>query len=834
MPNVIPFFRDALGIDQSLISSLSPRPGDTLVFAARQVTLFGLLSAYNYVIAADELNVTLGAATSLIGVEGNPTPAVTVLAIAIQGPLHILCAGLAGRDGFAGEDGTSGFIDEQNPKTAVPGGDGGNGEAGSDGAPGGSIILQFGSASETPTGTAPGGSAGRGGKGGAAGPGKPRGKRGKDGRPGKRGRSGQVQIRQVEPLEVWNVLDADSAAGWAAYRAEVAGFFFRKFDPGSQLTALDETRAALLLNPADADAAAIQSRIVNRQTPSGLSRDLDIAPDFPDLAANLTAEIAVVQGAFASYVSVVSLETIAESIRENLSVMRTQLADRKLEAQGNVLLAQQDVEIAKAEKANIQAQIDDVQKQIDAVRERRFGFGGIISDVGSIAGVVAGLATGVGAIISIPAGLAALQRVADGQTLGLLLGELKNAAKDPKHKTAYEEDVAKAKNLGSGLEDLIKGVPSMVSFVKVVSDLEGALSLPGQSETAKLLKQQALLVRQKMVGALRETQARSRVAVAELRVNNLIAEIAEIEDKLNHWTGEIAALTAATDILIRSARDVVDMVMEDVFLAQRAREIYELDDISNLHFDFGFIHPDQDHGLGPAQRASASLTSLAGFAIQVLSFNKIFQRLNTAQIGFDVIHPQLSVTITDSEQLRAFANGAGLNFAIALADVPQKMFELKVNAMSLEMTGASSVESSNIFITHSGDWTISRRTDGSIATLSLRPRSEVFGFGTGTGKLTATIPAHPQSSAEPGPPFSFWGRGVATTIKLQIALPSTMNLSALSSIHITVDCIGYAPQGAGALPRTKTIKPAVRLTGPAPSIPRAAAARAHRSGNPHR
>jgi len=627
-----------------------------------------------------------------------------------------------------------------------------------------------------------------------------------------------VDIRQVAAEGVWQALDAASAQGWAAYRAEVAGYFFRKFDPGSQLTALNETGAALLLNPADADAATIQSRIMNRQIPSGLARDLDIAPDFPGLAANLTAEIGVVHDAFHSYVSVVSLESIADSIRENLSVIRIQLADRRQEAQADVVIARQDVDIAKAEKANIQAQIDQVQQEIDAARERTFSFGDLISDVASVAGVITGMATGVGAIISIPAGLAALQRLGEGRDLGLLLGELSNAAKDPRHKTSLEQDVVKAKGLGGGLEDLVKGTNSMISFVKVISDLEDGMSRSGQSDTGRLLKQQAVLVRQKMVASMREKQGQTRVAAAELRANNLAAEIANIDQRLSHWSGEVAALTAASDILIRAARQVVDLVMEDVFLAQRAREIYELDGTPDLRFDFGFLHPDQDHSLGPAQRASASLTSLAGFSIQVLSWIKIYQQLNAAQIGFDVIHPQLSLTITDAAQLSAFASGAGLRFSIPLADLPGGMFELKANALSLEMTGASSTQSANIWVTHSGEWSMNRRTDGSITTMSLRPRSEVFAVGAATGRLTASIPAHPQSNSETGPPFSFWGRGVVTTFQLQIATPSVMNLAQLSSIHITVDCIAFARHGAGTLPTVATIKPAVRLTAALPTV----------------
>jgi hypothetical protein len=91
-----------------------------------------------------------------------------------------------------------------------------------------------------------------------------------------------------------------------------------------------------------------------------------------------------------------------------------------------------------------------------------------------------------------------------------------------------------------------------------------------------------------------------------------------------------------------------------------------------------------------------------------------------------------------------------------------------------------------------------RRTDGSVTTVLLRPRREVFAITAGSGTLSSNIPAHPQSNSEPGPPFSFWGRGASTTFTLEVAQPSTLNLSQLSAIHVTVDCIAFAPQVAGA------------------------------------
>jgi hypothetical protein len=560
------------------------------------------------------------------------------------------------------------------------------------------------------------------------------------------------------------------------------------------LAALNEAGEALALNPADAEAAIVQSRIIQRQIPSGLPRDLDIAPDYPALSANLPAEIAIVQNAFQAFVSVTTLETIADALREQLRVLRMQLENRTEEAQADVVIANGDVAIAQAEKVNIQKQIDLLQKDIEAAQNQSFSLGGFLTTVGTIAVGIAGMASGPGAIISIAAGIASLNNIAGtSANVGILIGELGNAAKDPKNKTKLEQDVANVTGMGGDLKDLISGTKDVISFVKVISDLDAAISGQNQSQVGKLLREKAKLTRDQMVASMRERQAKARVAAAEMRVANLLSEMVHIDDRLAHWSTEITVLNAAANLLIRAARQVVDMVMDDVFLAQRAREIYQLEGTPNLRFDFGYLHPDLERSLSPALRAAATLASLSGMPLQILAWNQMFQQLNSAQIGFDVIHPQLSVTITDPAQLQAFAGGSALRVTIGLESVPNGMFELKANALSLQLNRAVTSQSANIWVTHSGEWAMNRRTDGSVTTMLLRPRREVFAIGAGSGVLRASIPANPQSNSEAGPPFSFWGRGAATTFTLELVQPSTLDLGQLTAIHVTVDCIAFAP-----------------------------------------
>jgi hypothetical protein len=67
--------------------------------------------------------------------------------------------------------------------------------------------------------------------------------------------------------------------------------------------------------------------------------------------------------------------------------------------------------------------------------------------------------------------------------------------------------------------------------------------------------------------------------------------------------------------------------------------------------------------------------------------------------------------------------------------------------------------------------------------------------------------------------FPFWGRGVASTFRLQVALPSSLDLTDLSAIHVRLDCLGFAPQGSGTQPGVRPIRPEVRLLAAPMAVP---------------
>jgi hypothetical protein len=801
------FFRDTLTLDSTLANRLLnagviPKGGDTLVLGAANCTLIDLASEFNYIILADTLATS--SFTIALTAHAGLASSVSIFANSILSRLDIKVAGVAGADGEAGAKGEDGDI-VGDPPVRLPGSPGDPGENGDDGGQGGTITIRYASASIPPTASASGGPGGKGGAGGAGGAGKPPGKRGANGRPGRSGPPGSVSIIQVPPGQVFQALEPDTLAGWADYRTEVGDYFFRLFDPASQLHALTEFNAAIQLNPANGRAATLRQRLIQQETPSGLSRDLDIAPDYKDISAGLLGETQLVLSEFLALAETATQEEIAASTKDQLSLVLRQLSDRKAEAQFDLVSANDAVQVADAERNMYSTQVTNLQEQISTLQNQKLSLGDLVTTLGAVVGAVGGLATGVGAIVSIPGALAAADNPESGFT------KVMKFLLDGK---SFWDD----KDVGGDLTDLMKGGgDAITNFTKVYQEL----SLSNNDATIKqLAMQQATLNMQLMVANLRRQQARDQVVAAQARVADYTVEVQVAQGLLDNWSETQTFLDGALGVLLNVARRLVDLVGEDVFVARRALEIYQLEDASNVRFDYGLLHPDVDHDLAlhPLKRAQLSLQSVSGLPADVVTWNNIFINLNEAQIsGFDVVHPIIEVIITDSAALAHLSQGGGLRFAVGIgptpvsATIPANIFELKVDNLNLNLVGASATGAALVWVQHSGHWVMVRRPSPALPNLpdiefALFPHVEAFNFEAGTTPLSAAIPRQ-QSNVEPGPPFSFWGRGVLADWTLfRDASSTALDLSALSAVRFTIGCIGLVPQGI-VLPPILRVQP---------------------------
>ena len=435
-------------------------------------------------------------------------------------------------------------------------------------------------------------------------------------------------------------------------------YLFRLFDAASQLHALDEFDAALLLDPANTTAETMRQRVVAQETPGGVSRDLDISPDYKDISAGLLGETQLVLSEFLALQETSTEDEIAAATKDQLQLSVGQLGDRLTEAQLDLVSADDGVQVANSDRSMYDAQWASLQQQIFDLQDQPLSLGDLATTLGGVAAGIAGLVTGVGAIVSIPGALA----VADNPPSGLsqVLGFL-----------ATGQQFWNNKSVGGDMTDLLKGgQDAITNFGKVYDELSGSTA---SAAITQLALQQATVAMQEMVAQLRQQQAADQVIAAQTRVSDLTTEVAAAQSLLGTWTETEAFIDAVLGQLLTVARALADMVPEDVFLARRALEIYQLTDASDVHFDYGYLHPDTDYNLAgqPLQRVLASLESLATLPADVITWNQVFAALNEAQTsGYDVVHPMIEVVIDDPVALDQLRSGDGLHFSVGIGPDP--------------------------------------------------------------------------------------------------------------------------------------------------------------------
>jgi hypothetical protein len=795
------FFRDSLTIDANLPARLAtagikPVPGDTLVLGAAKCLLSTLSPDFNYVILADSL---LSGSPIAITATSIPAPSVSVFANSIGLLLTLTVSGMPGAPGLPGNAGDDGGTVTVGGKPKVlPGEDGGPGQNGAAGGPGGTVIIRYATAAIPPSATVPGGPGGKGGAGGKGGKGNPPGKRGANGRNGPAGPAGTVSVQQVAAGKVFAGLQLNFGIGWSEYRTDVGEYLFRLFDPNSQLHALAEFNAALELNPANTRAATLRNRIIQQQTPGGIPRDLDMAPDYKDISAGLLGETQLVLSEYLALQGTATQQEIADATKDQLSLVVQQMNDRLNEARLDVTVAGDGVQVADAERQMYSDQAQLLQQQITALQNQRLSLGDLVTTLGAAVGAISGLATGVGAIVSIPGALAAADNPQSG--ISKVLGFL-----------ATGKSFWDTKDVGGDLTDLLKGgQDAFTNFSKIYDEVTHSSS---DATIKQLTLQVAMINMQYMVANLRRQQARDMLAAAQARVTDYAAEIQSATTLLNKWSATQAFLAQAVGVMLGVARNLTALVAEDVFMARRALEIYQLEDASSVRFDYGWLHPDQDNDLAlqPLQRGQLSLQSVTALPTQVITWNDIFVDLNESiTSGFDVVHPVIEVVIDDPAALAGLRQGSALRFSVGIGPdpsatvIPANIFELKVNNLGLTLTGASATGVARMWIQHTGHWFVKRRPTAAAPNppdveFSLFPHLEVFNIAAGTNNVSGQIPAQPQSGAEPGPPFSFWGRGALADWSLFTdASSGPLNLSGLTAVRLTIGCIGLVAQGTPA------------------------------------
>ena len=443
-----------------------------------------------------------------------------------------------------------------------------------------------------------------------------------------------------------------------------------------------------------------------------------MAPDYGELSVSLLGETQLVLSEFMSLQNTATQAEIAQGALDQLQLQLTQLQDRLTESKNDVTVANDGVQVASANVQMFQSQLAALLNQVHGLENQSFSVGSVLSTVGDVAsaiGNVVSIATAVGALAvkkpavgTQPANAAGSDANASGQGGGSIVSiTFALAASDPAT-GVLQVNVAGAQqppqpkySLGKDLSGVLTGASGAITnFTKVYNDITGSSN---DAAINQVLGQLTTLMLQDGTAALRAQQAQDTLAAAQQRVTDYTNEISAASSMVSAWSQDASFLNQAVSQMITVAQALVDKVADDIFIARRALEIYQLEDASSAHFDYGWLHPDQDASLkadgtvqGSVLRAQHYLQTISGLPTDVITWNDIYTTLNiTGTAGFDIVHPDIEVTINDPAALASLKSGGGILFSVGIGPDPVSavnadgIYELKVNGLRLELTGAS-------------------------------------------------------------------------------------------------------------------------------------------------
>jgi hypothetical protein len=809
------FFRDqiVLNNDFKTRTKLDTLPmGTTLLLAAREFIVDGVftLDGRDLVLLADRFDGSQGEGAIQVQAlaDGMSGPKVTVVCRELAG-INITSTGGIGLEGELGAPGSEGQPGRPAPlphKPGGPGGRGGKGGIGGRGQVGGSgghITLVYmedhvpggfkAATLQVPGGPGGlGGAGGPGGPGGEGGPGDPDGPTGPDGPQGDRGSMGPtgapgiVQTSQVAEAEYWQVL-LPLADQWAAYRLRMGEYFFRAANPSGPPAsdyldlALSEFNAVLQLDPQNVQAATYKNQLLNNQNVLGLARDIDIIPDFEYYEQVVTQYGPLVLNLFDSASDLLIGNLTLDQMRQTLTREIAHIDGLTMALKAERSAAELGLLAAKAERDMAINRFNANESRIRARREELEKKQVKWGDVLAFAGIT--ILTCVFTMGSGGVGMGLLASFMPD--ILMLTGDDKLPFSDADRKAVLEKARGLKEFAAFQKDPIGTSLPMALSFAKMIKDVDEA---EGDAELLKLLRESVELTHAKLTTQLRNEQAAFTLQAATIRLDQAQRDLDLARAQLAGLIDDEEYLNKVALTLIRSAQDYMDVLIKYAFFAARALEIYTLTDISDeIHYDYGYIHSDieqdyRDRLLPLAQFIGAYKTSWGRF-VGIINYRNSYDNYFVSGSKVD---DKVFVSITDPGVLAQFRETQSLLLPINLADLPPTRFEAKAIYVLLALTGASAnVPAISCLVEHAGRFS-SRKRDGSISGLVLRPRVTVVQTAktglTYTGVRIGTNPSE----------LSFWGRGVATAWHVSIE-PDEMarqqiDLSGLSAIEIE---IGY-------------------------------------------
>jgi hypothetical protein len=453
-------------------------------------------------------------------------------------------------------------------------------------------------------------------------------KSGSKGENGKSGVRGNLIINEFDENQ-WFTNVSSVSTDWSDYRTSVGEFYFRsannpelisKIGSSTEIIklALSELNAAIKLNPKNNKANQLYQRVVLLHTPLGISRFIDVIPNFKLYEENFTNYFLFVKDQKDNATTYKTLESFKNGFTQVLEAQRkTVVATRS-----NIQIKLNSV-LEQIKRKNIQLEerikaLKEIERRIKKRQEDLQGsdFDSMVKNVKVVIAIGSAIYTGGASLI---ASIQDVVQIADTATS--LFGTLKALDSLSEASSAFGEmiDVSNgkkkveetsnqklnkdAKDFGGAVKSFdentkkfneSKGI--LLNIEKTISDIKG-INVEDK-ELKGLFEEQANNLRE-ILNIKKDLELLSYdKQVAEQQIEVLIATENEISINVNDNLSDSKILRLNFLKMVKRSQLHMDFIMNQIFYSVRSLEILQFINYSNLiRYDFGYFHPDLERDL---------------------------------------------------------------------------------------------------------------------------------------------------------------------------------------------------------------------------------------------
>ncbi|WP_157626982.1 hypothetical protein [Spirosoma luteum] len=475
------------------------------------------------------------------------------------------------------------------------------------------------------------------------------------------GKDGEI-IEEVLDEETFFKQAAQISSDWSTYKTTIGEYYFRAVNNsnlyknpklGSSTAiislALNELGDAVKLDTKNQRAIELTQRIKLLHTPLGVSRSIDIAPDFEGYEKTYLGYyglVAEIRRIAENYYNIADIKSNIQTVlnAESASVLAYQQSIIiNLNSKIKPLIKQKQDDIDKRIKIDQKLSNEiDARKQFLANQHHGIGFAEIFAYVEVVVAVVGAIYTAGATLVAAAQGLMtiaksgskmidAIEEIKSIKEAKTAIGEfidVANGNKKPKD-TTHEKLISSADDFISAIGKFDKNANKFKDNIEIILNINKAISQikgvkTGDAELDTLLGQKADNMHEVLI-AKKDLEL---LGYDEVVANRQIKAFGLVAEQINNQAATLGL--GANNFLVQFAHIIkrsqfyMDFLIEQVFYAIRSLEILEFTDLSNLiRYDYGYFHPDLEADLNELNDQEAANNVLVAYNNSIVDFSTV-------------------------------------------------------------------------------------------------------------------------------------------------------------------------------------------------------------------